>query len=273
MQLVEEVKQLQRSSPSYKEAWWSYCDEHLGGVKDPSKHDPATLEHFLSTMDARPSGKSAGKKGSNGKSMGKSMGKGKIGAMPMSAPMPIQQHAMPLQGGYVDDGAAFSDFIKFGQKHSKPWKNAWAAFVQANGGRFNDPTKYDSAFIIGFLNELGSLGEEAFGAVMSPAPGFASKRPAPDYGDYGMQDYSKGGGKGYGGPPLKRAKGGPPPTADTFGGDEEMLDLVNRVKAFQKRDPASKQIWWSYTDEHHGGIHDPARHDKDTLTQFLSQNE
>lgn len=46
-QLVAKIKELQRGNPDAKQAWWSYCDETLGGVKDPNRHDKETLQQFL----------------------------------------------------------------------------------------------------------------------------------------------------------------------------------------------------------------------------------
>jgi len=47
--LVVQVKELQRSSKDIKEAWWLYCDDKLGGVRDPARHDAATLRSFLAS--------------------------------------------------------------------------------------------------------------------------------------------------------------------------------------------------------------------------------
>lgn len=46
-QLVQKVKSYQRSGPDQKQAWWDYCDNSLGGVRDPSKHAAGTLKQFL----------------------------------------------------------------------------------------------------------------------------------------------------------------------------------------------------------------------------------
>eukprot|EP00416_Gambierdiscus_australes_P038335 CAMPEP_0171107430 /NCGR_PEP_ID=MMETSP0766_2-20121228/66797_1 /TAXON_ID=439317 /ORGANISM="Gambierdiscus australes, Strain CAWD 149" /LENGTH=222 /DNA_ID=CAMNT_0011568731 /DNA_START=76 /DNA_END=744 /DNA_ORIENTATION=- len=44
--LVARLKAFQRSSEEAKELWGSYCDQHLGGVRDPARHDSATLQQF-----------------------------------------------------------------------------------------------------------------------------------------------------------------------------------------------------------------------------------
>jgi len=47
--LVNKIKALQRSDPEAKNNWWQFCDENLGGVKDPNRHDADTLAQFLET--------------------------------------------------------------------------------------------------------------------------------------------------------------------------------------------------------------------------------
>lgn len=49
--LVQRIKSYQRSSPDAKEVWGQYCDEHLGGVRDPNRHDRAVLQAFASKHD------------------------------------------------------------------------------------------------------------------------------------------------------------------------------------------------------------------------------
>lgn len=45
--LVEQVKAFQRASPESKQAWSDYCDQNLGGVYDPAKHDATSLAIFM----------------------------------------------------------------------------------------------------------------------------------------------------------------------------------------------------------------------------------
>lgn len=45
--LVTRVKQLQRSDKAKKLAWGDYCDQHLGGVRDPARHDASVLQGWL----------------------------------------------------------------------------------------------------------------------------------------------------------------------------------------------------------------------------------
>lgn len=45
--LVDKVKGLQRSGIEAKTAWWAFCDNNMGGVRDPCRHEPETLKAFL----------------------------------------------------------------------------------------------------------------------------------------------------------------------------------------------------------------------------------
>jgi len=44
--LVSQVKAFQRIGDQQKELWGTYADMYLGGVRDPNRHDAATLEEF-----------------------------------------------------------------------------------------------------------------------------------------------------------------------------------------------------------------------------------
>merc|ERR1711971_301379 len=44
---VTKIKAMQRADHSLKEAWWKYCDEWLSGVRDPNRHEPETLQQFI----------------------------------------------------------------------------------------------------------------------------------------------------------------------------------------------------------------------------------
>merc|ERR1712139_133959 len=48
--------------------------------------------------------------------------------------------------------------------------------------------------------------------------------------------------------------------------------LVGKIKDMQRSDAEAKAKWWAFCDEHHGGIHDPKKHDKEVLEQFLAAN-
>jgi hypothetical protein len=114
----------------------------------------------------------------------------------------------------------------------------------------NDPARYNQDFITGFLDYAGQLAE----AQLS----FSGSLP---FAGGGMKRTLVSGSM----PPAKRfarTEKGPASTG-----------LSERVKALQRRDQETKEAWWSFCDEHLGGVRDPARHPADILHQFLEQHE
>ena len=45
--LVKQLKNLQRSDTESSLAWRDYCDQKLGGVRDPNRHEAGSLQTFL----------------------------------------------------------------------------------------------------------------------------------------------------------------------------------------------------------------------------------
>lgn len=254
-ELVEQIKSLQRSG--MKQVWWDYCDSQLGGVRDPNKHDDVTLQTFLSQAGQGGAPKPARAKGGCGKGGGM-MGGGAYGGgmmggggMKGGGGMAMMGGGMAMMGGAqpTDLGA----FIKTGQKMAPSFKEAWKAYCTIYGGGINDPSRHDQSYIQGFIEYLGQLGQADMGggAMMAMAqPAFAAPQKRPMMGMAG------------GGPPMKKAAGG-----------SSGNDLVDRIKALQRRDQGTKEAWWAYVDEQHGGVRDPARHDASVLQDFLSAYE
>jgi len=48
-------------------------------------------------------------------------------------------------------------------------------------------------------------------------------------------------------------------------------ELVMQIKGLQRSDPAAKEQWWAYCDSIQGGIRDPAKHDQESLMNFITQ--
>jgi len=55
-QLAEQVKAFQRKGEIEKETWGRHADQYLGGVRDPMRHDAASLQEFLQTHNIQTSG-------------------------------------------------------------------------------------------------------------------------------------------------------------------------------------------------------------------------
>mmetsp|Transcript_36353 Transcript_36353/g.86937 ORF Transcript_36353/g.86937 Transcript_36353/m.86937 type:complete len:129 (-) Transcript_36353:120-506(-) len=45
--LVQRIKTYQRSGEDAKQGWWAHCDQLLGGVRDPARHDLDMLQQFV----------------------------------------------------------------------------------------------------------------------------------------------------------------------------------------------------------------------------------
>eukprot|EP00420_Gonyaulax_spinifera_P028423 CAMPEP_0197910396 /NCGR_PEP_ID=MMETSP1439-20131203/70822_1 /TAXON_ID=66791 /ORGANISM="Gonyaulax spinifera, Strain CCMP409" /LENGTH=76 /DNA_ID=CAMNT_0043532049 /DNA_START=56 /DNA_END=283 /DNA_ORIENTATION=+ len=46
-ELVQTIKDMQRSDPAAKEQWWAYCDSVGQGVRDPAKHTLVFIQTFI----------------------------------------------------------------------------------------------------------------------------------------------------------------------------------------------------------------------------------
>ena len=47
--LVQRVKNFQRSGQAQKEAWWSFVETNCNGLRDPARHENATLQAFITS--------------------------------------------------------------------------------------------------------------------------------------------------------------------------------------------------------------------------------
>merc|ERR1719203_2341037 len=54
MELVSQIKSFQRIGEAQKQAWWDHCDQNLGGIRDPAKHDTGTLQNFVHSYGVGP---------------------------------------------------------------------------------------------------------------------------------------------------------------------------------------------------------------------------
>lgn len=255
--LVEQIKSIQRSDPEAKQGWWDYCDQNLGGVKDPNRHDEGVLQEFLNAYNtgSLPAAQPAPRRPATQRAnpMQQSYGY----PSPAGWGYAQQSWGMPAAGGWGSAGGAsggnhLSEMIKTGQRHSEAWKSAWRSYCSVQGtGKF-DPTKYDEEFISGFVNYCGELACNAMGIQPGDTP--------EDGGCGGTKRAMPSSAMSYA-PPAKRPALG--------GGDAEKTELVNKIKALQRSDPDAKGAWWQFCDEQMEGVKDPNRHEKETLQQFL----
>lgn len=127
--LAELVKQGQRKSAPWKQAWAAYCQTYGGGVNDPSKHDHAFLKGFIDFL------------GQQGNMMlgGGMMGGGRSG------------------GGYGmgDDPKkmALVQRIKAFQRMGEEQKGLWGAHCDNVLGGVRDPMRHDPGALQAFCSK------------------------------------------------------------------------------------------------------------------------
>lgn len=268
-QLVDQVKTLQRADPIGRAAWWDYCENHLGGVKDPNRHDESTLSTFLGLYQSgglppsepRPemfkgSGKGKGKGWDHGWDQGWGGGWG--------------NDMMMMGGGMGGYAPGLGDFVKTGQRQSKHWTNAWQIYCALYGGGLNDPNKHEDSFIKSFVEYVGEIAANGLSALAAQQGinleevTASNKRP---YDKGYEKGYEKGGygEKGGGGPPMpaKQAR-------LDYDSSSEKQSLVEKVKHLQRTSYQAKEAWWSYCDNQCSGMRDPMRHDCASLEAWLA---
>lgn len=278
--LVEQVKGIQRASAEAKQAWWDHCDTKLGGVKDPNRHDAAVLSDFVYRYNG---GQATGAPATNRTRPPAFPTTVKYGAYCSFPPPPTPPvwtyPAQPATTWAAAAGGGLADFVKTGQRRSQHWKAAWQTYCALYGTGFSDPTRYDDAFLVAFLDYAGQLASADLGAQggVEKAPSYAAagggqKRPLIPLGSAGASPALQ--------PPAKRpatgvwtASAGTSGAAGNAAADPEKAELVQKIKALQRTDPEAKSAWWTFCDEQLQGIKDPNRHEKETLQQFMAGYE
>jgi hypothetical protein len=174
-----------------------------------------------------------------------------------------------MMGGGGGAPPDLANWVKIGQKSSRAFKDGWATYCQMYGGSLNDPAKHDPTYISEFINYVGQLVMENLQAQQMQAQQMYMPPPmmaGPPVG--AMPGAKRRMAESFSEPPRKRAA--PPRQSAGGDGDAEKAELVDQIKALQRQDKSAKEAWWQYTDDNHGGVHDPNRHDKEVLREFLN---
>jgi len=186
-QLVMRVKGYQRQGEAAKEKWASFCDTHFGGVRDPNRHDAATLQQFLyfaGDVDAGMGGGMSpaissvtppagmvsavmGMGGGIGGGIGGVMGGGMAGmGIAMSGGMYGMGGGMGGMGVGIGSGMAVgmggtgtTDSVmtalvmkvKNYQRTGDQAKECWGQFCDAQFGGVRDPNRHDVATLQRFI--------------------------------------------------------------------------------------------------------------------------
>ena len=254
--LVQQIKNMQRIDPTFRQTWWDFCESQLGGVRDPNRHDESVLGTFLEQYNSgaiAPSPYRAEEEWWNkGKGKGKGGGGGGGGNYGQNSVFSGGGYDMGAQGWGMMMGASLSDMVKTGQRASYHYRTAWTIYCALYGAGKNDPARHEEKFIRGFIDYLGELATNGLSSIASSqginleeiTAQTTNKRP-------------QMGGE----PAAKRFKSEP---------DEIKLPLAEKVKNMQRSNPAAKEAWWAYCDSQAGGLRDPMRHDTDSLQAFLA---
>lgn len=278
--LVDQIKNIQRSDPAAKQAWWDYCDSTLGGAKDPNRHEADVLQEFLalhSSGGTAQLAKAPLRHGGGGGGHRRGGGYGAAAYDPPSSPWAspgIVGYGGGCSGGGGGGGSAsLSDFVKMGQRLSPSWKSSWQCYCALYGVGFFDPAKYGDNFITGFINYAGELALSDLGVQAAEQGTNLDLAMEQQRGGKGGKGTKRMAADAAGQPSAKRASTGGGWSGDVAAeesGDAEKVTLVSEVKALQRSNPDAKQAWWTFCDEALGGARDPNRHSADTLQKFLA---
>jgi len=129
-ELVAAVKHGQRCSEQFKEAWSQFLASHDTSKRDPAKHDPAFLAKFLSVAPEVPA--DAGTR---------------------------SQNTLPPPEIQDDQHQEIINRVKYGQRTSMEFKEAWIAYVREFGGDLRDPARHDPTFLETFLSTAPVVSE------------------------------------------------------------------------------------------------------------------
>jgi len=243
--LVNTIKSLQKTVPDAKAQWIHYTDTFGGGTRDPSKHEIDFLQSFLRSHEA---GELAGE----------------------------------TEEAVQKDNMALANLTKMMQRSNSTFKEVWGQFCEKFGDGLRDPTKHSAEYHVQFYismaeqankvnmqNKFQSMSMPMHQPIQPPAgaPTRAAYLP-PQKSKMIRPTLSIASA-----PPAKRMRGndhfsyGTAPVADA-----RTSMLIESVKAFQKQDAVCKEMWGNYADTYLGGTRDPARHDAETLQEFLTAN-
>jgi len=115
--LPTQVKDIQRADGTGKLAWGKYCLDFGGNIRDPSKHDPAFLQAFITDYQQ--------------------------GKIILDATTAAAVETKPT--------SALADLIKEGQRASPAFKQAWSVYQNYRNAKMNDPALAGKDVLIEFL--------------------------------------------------------------------------------------------------------------------------
>lgn len=120
-QVIQEIKSLQKNSLMEKQRWSWFCDSMLGGVKDPARHDLATLHMFLSEV------------GANATTLA----------------------VKPTFGTACPEKAQLVQRVKDYQRQGEEQKHNWSSFCDEGYCGVKDPCRHEVVVLRHFVNSYG----------------------------------------------------------------------------------------------------------------------
>jgi len=177
-ELINKIKEFQRSSEENKQAWWSFCDTTEGQFRDPARHEEDGLQSFLADHGITVE---VGSKEDNfikgelinkiknfqrsseeqkqvwwafcDKQEGQNRDPARYAVDVLQAF--VTEHGIQGVQGTLEQKNALVAKIKSFQKSSEESKQAWWAFCDSQEGKNKDPQRYDVDVLEGFISEHG----------------------------------------------------------------------------------------------------------------------
>eukprot|EP00756_Hemistasia_phaeocysticola_P020151 Hpha_TRINITY_DN15705_c2_g13::TRINITY_DN15705_c2_g13_i4::g.42167::m.42167 len=204
-QLVEQIKEAQRSDNGWRRAWANYCQIHGQDVRDPQKHAQSWLQRAIQTL-----GGAHGFSGGGGSRAG-------------------QRYQGQYQGQYQNRQASSHcvEQVKANQRADAGWHQAWTNYCLIHGNGVSDPAKHSDRWIVRacrtlgppqvpyqYLDHMGMVQTVFVPLNQQFVPHFNPQRPTGTY-NRSRGGYSSGGGfqqqrsrGGYAPRPRSRGSGG-----------------------------------------------------------------
>lgn len=158
--LKDLIKEGQRKSSNWKQAWQMYCQTYGGGINDPAKHDEKYLIGFIDHVGQCASGGSM-MGGMDGVSGWGAMGGGGLGMWgPSAGGGPLKRPRIEAKGGGKGGSGdpikdALVERIKAYQRTSQDQKEQWWQFCATNSADVRDPNRHDTSTLQTFCNSMG----------------------------------------------------------------------------------------------------------------------
>jgi len=205
-------------------------DQLVSRIKEMQKNDPVGKEQWIAFVDQNGDGKRDPTK------------QGRDNILNF-----LHSYTSGARLQSLEESLQLPQVTKMLQKRSAPFKDSWARYCQFYGGGTNDPLKHEASFHVQFFEHL------AKNSFVSPAQMLGM--------GMGMGMPSMGMGMGMG---MGTGMG-----TGTGVMDPAKLNLVNRIKNYQKLGQAERDAWCEFS----RNTLDPARHDNAKLLEFIKAHD